>query len=164
MEEGSCRAVSFDGTGYGDDGTIWGGELFVGSVAGGFRGRRLICRPATLPGGDAAAKYPAQAAAGFLAQIGGICRTLSVSSVSAFLIAIAVRSGVGSEECSSFRDDVGWTTVRRGGSAPRLYATNQILKGKPRSGWNTRVHRPVEGCLSFPVRGARLIFDRSCGR
>jgi len=60
--------VSFDGTGYGDDGTIWGGEFFVGSVAEGFE-RVAHLRPASLPGGDAAAQYPVQAAAGFLAQL-----------------------------------------------------------------------------------------------
>jgi hydrogenase maturation protein HypF len=60
--------VSFDGTGYGDDGTIWGGEIFVGSVAEGF-GRIAHLRRAVLPGGDAAAQNPPQAAAGFLAQI-----------------------------------------------------------------------------------------------
>jgi hydrogenase maturation protein HypF len=60
--------VSFDGTGYGDDGSIWGGEFFVGSVAGGFE-RIAHLRPAALPGGDAAAQFPVQAAAGFLAQL-----------------------------------------------------------------------------------------------
>ncbi len=60
--------VSLDGTGYGDDGAIWGGELFVGSVAGGFD-RAAHLRPAALAGGDAAAQYPVQAAAGFLAQL-----------------------------------------------------------------------------------------------
>jgi hydrogenase maturation protein HypF len=59
--------VSFDGTGYGDDGTIWGGELFVGSVLEGFA-RIAHLRPAALAGGDAAARYPVQAAAGFLVQ------------------------------------------------------------------------------------------------
>jgi hydrogenase maturation protein HypF len=60
--------VSFDGTGYGDDGSIWGGEIFVGSIQGGFE-RVAHLRRATLAGGDAAARYPVQAAAGFLAQI-----------------------------------------------------------------------------------------------
>jgi hydrogenase maturation protein HypF len=60
--------VSFDGTGYGDDGSIWGGEIFVGSVQEGFE-RVAHLRRAALAGGDAAAHYPVQAAAGFLAQL-----------------------------------------------------------------------------------------------
>jgi hydrogenase maturation protein HypF len=60
--------VSLDGTGYGDDGSIWGGEIFSGSIAQGFA-RVAHLRPATLPGGDAAAQNPVQATAGFLAQI-----------------------------------------------------------------------------------------------
>ncbi|WP_263352410.1 carbamoyltransferase HypF [Acidicapsa acidisoli] len=60
--------VSFDGTGYGDDGSIWGGEFFVGSVSEGFE-RVAHLRSAALPGGDAAARFPVQAAAGFLAQL-----------------------------------------------------------------------------------------------
>jgi hydrogenase maturation protein HypF len=60
--------VSFDGTGYGDDGMIWGGEVFVGSIKDGFD-RVAHLRPALLAGGDAASQYPAQAAAGFLTQL-----------------------------------------------------------------------------------------------
>jgi hydrogenase maturation protein HypF len=60
--------VSFDGTGFGDDGSIWGGEIFVGSVASGFE-RVGHLRQGSLPGGDAAAQNPIQAAAGFLYQI-----------------------------------------------------------------------------------------------
>jgi hydrogenase maturation protein HypF len=60
--------VSFDGTGYGDDGTIWGGEIFFGGVREGFA-RAAHLRGAALAGGDAAASHPVQAAAGFLAQL-----------------------------------------------------------------------------------------------
>lgn len=57
--------VAFDGTGYGEDGSIWGGEFFAGSVLTEFR-RVAHLRSALLPGGDAAARWPVQAAAGFL--------------------------------------------------------------------------------------------------
>ena len=60
--------VSFDGTGYGDDHSIWGGEIFAGSVRSGFE-RIAHLRSAVLPGGDAASSYPVQAAAGFLEQL-----------------------------------------------------------------------------------------------
>jgi hydrogenase maturation protein HypF len=60
--------VAFDGTGYGDDGTIWGGEFFTGSVRDGFT-RVAHLRSAPLPGGDAAARFPVQAAAGFLSEL-----------------------------------------------------------------------------------------------
>ena len=63
--------VSFDGAGYGDDGTIWGGEFFVGSLLEGFE-RVAHLRPAALAGGDSAARYPVQAAAGFLEQVAGL--------------------------------------------------------------------------------------------
>jgi hydrogenase maturation protein HypF len=60
--------VSLDGTGYGDDGTIWGGEIFAGTMQEGFE-RVAHLRQAALAGGDAAARYPVQAAAGFLSQM-----------------------------------------------------------------------------------------------
>jgi hydrogenase maturation protein HypF len=56
---------SFDGTGLGTNGTIWGGEVFYGGLLQGFQ-RVAHLREAFLPGGDAAALYPEQAAVGFL--------------------------------------------------------------------------------------------------
>jgi hydrogenase maturation protein HypF len=71
-ERGAWRTrvlgMALDGTGFGDDGSIWGGELFVGSIEDGFE-RVAHLRSASLPGGDAAARHPVQAAAGFLAQL-----------------------------------------------------------------------------------------------
>jgi hydrogenase maturation protein HypF len=60
---------AFDGAGLGDDGTVWGGEVFHGSLASGLR-RVGHLRPAFLPGGDAAARTPVQAAVGFLEALG----------------------------------------------------------------------------------------------
>jgi hydrogenase maturation protein HypF len=60
--------VICDGTGFGDDGSIWGGEVFLGSLESGFE-RVAHLHSAALPGGDSAAQYPVQAASGFLAQL-----------------------------------------------------------------------------------------------
>ena len=61
--------VSWDGTGYGPDGTIWGGEFFLVTEADCERVAHL--RPFRLPGGDAAVKEPRRAAVGLLYEIFG---------------------------------------------------------------------------------------------
>jgi hydrogenase maturation protein HypF len=53
---GPVIGFSFDGTGYGTDGTIWGGEILIGNLDGFFRAGHLGV--AQLVGGDAAVKRP----------------------------------------------------------------------------------------------------------
>ncbi len=45
--------VAFDGTGYGDDGAIWGGEFLLADYAG-YRPPGATCAQSPLPGGEAA--------------------------------------------------------------------------------------------------------------
>lgn len=61
-------AITIDGTGYGGDGTIWGGEVLLAGYKEYKRvGSLEIFR---LPGGDRAAEYPARALIGLLAAMG----------------------------------------------------------------------------------------------
>ena len=53
---GQVLGLSLDGTGYGDDAKVWGGELLQAGLTGYRRLGRL--RPFSLPGGEAAVKEP----------------------------------------------------------------------------------------------------------
>ena len=64
-EEGPVIGVAFDGTGYGADGTIWGGEFLIADLAGFSRAGFLA--PVPLPGSAAAIRQPWRMAAAYLA-------------------------------------------------------------------------------------------------
>ncbi|HUS81905.1 MAG TPA: carbamoyltransferase HypF [Dehalococcoidia bacterium] len=65
--EGKVLGVTWDGTGYGDDATLWGGEFLLGDAAG-YR-RVAHMRPFRLPGGEAAIKEPRRTALGLLHEM-----------------------------------------------------------------------------------------------
>ena len=62
---GPVIGVAFDGTGYGTDGTIWGGEFLLASLAEAERAGHLAGVP--MPGGATAIRQPWRMAAAYLA-------------------------------------------------------------------------------------------------
>lgn len=67
-EEGPALALVFDGTGYGTDGTLWGGELLRCDLDGFERVAHL--EPVPLPGGEMAIREPWRMAAVHLERAG----------------------------------------------------------------------------------------------
>ena len=114
--DGPAIGVVFDGLGWGDDGTLWGGEFLVGDATGVHRAAHLA--PVPLPGGTAAIREPwrmavshlvcseagVAAVAGLLgrseaetAAVAGLCaggRSLVTSSVGRLFDAVAVLCGL----------------------------------------------------------------------
>jgi hydrogenase maturation protein HypF len=68
-ERGPAIGAIYDGTGYGTDGTVWGGELLAGGLDGFERAGHLW--PVRLPGGDRAVRQPWRMACAWLAEATG---------------------------------------------------------------------------------------------
>ena len=67
-ETGPAVGAIFDGTGYGTDGTVWGGEILVGGLDRIERCGRI--RPIRMPGGERAIHEPWRMAAAWLTELG----------------------------------------------------------------------------------------------
>lgn len=97
-----CLAVAWDGTGYGPDDTVWGGE-FLRIEPGGFK-RALHFLPFPLPGGDAAALNPKRAALGMLYALQGedaFGRDIGLPGEDARLMQTALEKSINCPQTSS---------------------------------------------------------------
>ncbi|QSZ66969.1 carbamoyltransferase HypF [Methanofollis aquaemaris] len=61
-----CVGIAIDGVGYGDDGTIWGGEIFAGAAP--HLERTAHLESVGMPGGDLATKFPERMLYGILPE------------------------------------------------------------------------------------------------
>jgi hydrogenase maturation protein HypF len=89
-----CIGITIDGVGYGDDGRVWGGEVFAGEVPHLTRIAHLEEVP--MPGGDLATRFPERMLYGILPEERtlGILRERGWTDMQANVLARQVERGV----------------------------------------------------------------------
>ena len=104
--DGPVIGLAFDGTGYGPDGTVWGGEILIAET-GGFE-RAAFLEPVPMPGSAAAIREPWRMAVSYLAHcFGDRHRDLDLSFWDAIdrdqaeILATMARRGVNAPRTSS---------------------------------------------------------------
>ncbi len=91
---GRAAGAIYDGSGYGRDGSVWGGEILVGDLRDFERAAHL--RPVRLPGGDKAVEQPWRMAVSWLLAAGWEGRLSGPDPRRTEQVAELVRTGVSS--------------------------------------------------------------------
>jgi hydrogenase maturation protein HypF len=144
---GDAVGAIYDGTGYGTDGTVWGGEL----LAGGLRSFERVghLRPVRLPGGAAAIREPWRMACAWLTESFGEPRPLPAT----------LRAHVDPERWSRVAD-----LARSGLASPvttsmgRLFDAVAALCGiVPRANYEGQAAVELEAAADRRARGAYVL-------
>ena len=101
-ERGPAIGIAFDGTGYGSDGAIWGGEALIADLSRAERIGQLEYLP--LAGGDAAVRHPLRIAAAYeLALLGEVdARTrAALGATQVGVLERMIARGLNTVPCSS---------------------------------------------------------------
>jgi len=103
LSDRSVIGLAFDGTGYGLDGRIWGGEFLLASYSAFDRASHLEYLP--LPGGDAAIRSPWRMAVGYAESLGidleGLPFLATLERRGVDIVRVQVRNNVNAVESSS---------------------------------------------------------------
>lgn len=97
--DGPVLGVTWDGTGYGGDGTSWGSEFLA--VSGGHWRRAAHLLPFRLPGGDAVIRQPVRSALGVLHALGDDATELAIPAAERRILDTMLARGVNAPLTSS---------------------------------------------------------------
>ncbi|MGD0765637.1 MAG: carbamoyltransferase HypF [Dehalococcoidia bacterium] len=156
--EGEVLGVTWDGAGYGEDGTLWGGEFLLGD-AGAYR-RVAHFRPFRLPGGEAAIKEPRRTALGLLHEMSGgdaledAALAASFPADALLLLAQMLAKGVNSPVTTS--------AGRLFDGVAALLGIRSVcsFEGQAAMMVEFRAEQGIEESYSLPLReGERLVLD-----
>jgi hydrogenase maturation protein HypF len=130
--EGPVVGVAFDGTGYGDDGAVWGGEILVADLRGYRRVGHLKYAP--MPGGEAAIRHPWRMALGYASLVEEMVPGLALE-------------GIPENEA-----DLALTQIRRGLNAPLTSSMGRLFDGAA-AVLGIRRHVGYEGQAAMELEG-----------
>ncbi|KLK89075.1 hydrogenase maturation protein HypF [Methanoculleus sediminis] len=161
-----CVGIAIDGVGYGDDATIWGGEVFAGRIP--YLDRVAHLEVVPMPGGDLATRFPERMLYGILPtpEVRDILASRGWSDIELAVLVRQVERGLNVAATSSTGRVLDAAAALLGICRERTYDGEPAMKlesaayaGKP-SAWDLE-YRQDGGC---EVLSTRSLLAEACRR